>query len=249
MSAVQPGSGLTVYEVYEDSPAYDAGIQKGAILTEINGTNLNEFQTLNDRMVVYYTVLNETKANDTITISFMYNKINYNNKVIKLEDASKYNKTNLSKGKGSMGIFSFVNEKGNLDRLKNPFQNPTNFLVLYVLPLMGYFEGYNPIVAPFTDSYEITGPLGFLPTGVFWVIVNALYWIFWLNLAVGLFNVLPMVPLDGGFLFNDAVASFVKRVKKGISDERKEKIVKNVSLVISLTILIVILLPFILKYV
>lgn len=249
MSAVQPGEGLSVYDVAVDSPAYDEGIVRGSIITEINGTNLQDYPDLTDKMLVYYTVLNQTQANDTITVSFIKNKVTYNNQEFKLKDAYLYDGENASKGKGSLGIISFIKEKDNLARLQNPFQKPENFLVMYVLPLMGYFQGYNPIVAPFTDSYVITGPLGVLPDGLFWMIVNTLYWLFWLNFAVGLFNVLPMVPLDGGFLFNDAISSLVKKFKKGITDERRDQIVKNVSLVISLTILFAIIAPFILKYV
>jgi hypothetical protein len=58
-----------------------------------------------------------------------------------------------------------------------------------------------------------------------------------------------MVPLDGGFLFNDGVRALIIRLKKGIKEETKEKIVKNVSLAISMVILGLILLPFVIKYV
>jgi hypothetical protein len=58
-----------------------------------------------------------------------------------------------------------------------------------------------------------------------------------------------MIPLDGGFLFNDGVRAFILRLKKGIKEETKEKIVKNVSLAISLMILGLILLPFVAKYI
>ena len=58
-----------------------------------------------------------------------------------------------------------------------------------------------------------------------------------------------MIPLDGGFLFNDAVGSLIKRVKKNISDEKKQKIVRNISLVISLLILLAIIFPFFIKYI
>jgi len=74
------------------------------------------------------------------------------------------------------------------------------------------------------------------------------YWIFWLNLVVGLFNILPIVPLDGGYLFNDAVNSLLRRVKKDMSNERREKIVKNISLIVSLTVLFLVIFPFFIKY-
>jgi hypothetical protein len=58
-----------------------------------------------------------------------------------------------------------------------------------------------------------------------------------------------MIPLDGGFLFNDAVRGIILRLKKEIKEETKEKIVKNVSLAISLLILGLILIPFFIKYI
>jgi membrane-associated protease RseP (regulator of RpoE activity) len=250
MSAVQPGDGLTVYEVYEDSPAYDLGIRKGAIITDINGTDLTTFGNLSDRFYQYQVVLNDTKANDTVTISYIYNNVPYVDKEVALVDKYNYIKTNSSKGKGHPGIYSFVNEPGNLDLLKNPFQDPVyRFFNFLSLPVLGYIQGYNPIASPFIDSYNIEGPLGAIPTDVFWIFVSALYWVAWLNIMVGIFNILPMIPLDGGFLFNDSIRLFVRRVKKDISDEKSEKIVKNISLVVSLTILFIILAPILLKYV
>lgn len=250
MSAVQPGDGLTVYEVFEDSPASDVGITKGAIITEINETDLTAFQSLDDRLYHYKDILNDTRANDTITISYIYNNIPYNDVEIKLTDKYNYIKNNASKGKGYTGIFSFINEEGNLALLKNPFQNlPYRLINFIALPILGYFQGYNPLTSPFIESYTIEGPLGAIPTGVFWILVNALYWIAWLNLMVGIFNILPMVPLDGGFLFNDAIRSIVRRIKKDISDEKSDKIVSKISLAVSLTILFIIISPILLKYI
>lgn len=251
MSAVQPSAeGIGVLEVYSNSPADEIGIKTGAIITEVNGTDFSKLETFEQRYIKYIEIMNNTKANDTITISFVYNNVFYN-KSINLTDRYNYFPVESNKGKGFTGVYSLIGVKENLNILKNPIieRFPYGFLFFYVIPLTGYFEGYNPIVSPFTESYVLTGPYSLFPPIVFWVVVNTLYWIFWLNLAVGLFNVLPMIPLDGGFLFNDALKSLIVRLKKDASEETRNKIVKNISLTLSLIILIAIIFPFIIKYI
>lgn len=251
MSAVQPAAeGLGVLEIHEGSPADKIGIETGAIITEINGTYFSEYNSFNDRYIRYIQLMNNTNANDTITISW-FSEGSENSGVLTLTDRSKYFSSESNKGKGYNGIYSLIGVEENLNILKNPLTTdfPRGFLFFYVIPLIGYFQHYNPIVAPFTGQYEITGPLGVLPPILFWIIISALYWIFWLNLAVGLFNVLPMIPLDGGFLFNDAIGSIIKKLKKGITDEMKDRIVRNVSITISLLILLAIIFPFLIKFI
>jgi membrane-associated protease RseP (regulator of RpoE activity) len=254
MSAVQPlKEGGVVFMVDEDSPAADIGLQSGVIITSLNDTVLRNASE-------YFIAWNTTYANQTVNITFMKNGEEHTTEVLLQDKYVEYAKrptvyvNNVSyKGKGYLGVQSLLRDsvfREYLTILKNPFYNfPSGLLTFYSLPLLGYFAGYNPIVSPFADSYMITGPLGALPVPLFWVIVNAIYWIFWLNLAVALFNVLPMIPLDGGFLFNDAVRGIILRLKKEIKEETKEKIVKNVSLAISLLILGLILIPFFIKYI
>jgi membrane-associated protease RseP (regulator of RpoE activity) len=254
MPAVQPAApGAVIYMVDTDSPASSIGLQPGMIVTSFNGSVLRNGSD-------YFYALNQTKANQSITITYMTKgtthtaQVTLEDKYLAFTERSKEYVNNVSyKGKGYIGIQSLLRDsvfKEYLGILKNPFAGfPQSFLSFYSLPILGYFAGYNPIAAPFTDSYKITGPLGALSPSVFWMIISALYWVFWLNLAVSLFNVLPMVPLDGGFLFNDGIRALIIKIKKGVNDEIKEKIVKNVSLVVSLLILVLILLPFIIKYV
>ena len=255
MSAVQPTDGANVISIYDNTPADEIGLSAGMVITSINDTAVNDIFDFQDAM-------NLTKPEQTVNISYFKSEKIYNDKVqltnyydfaIKHVRKGEEDKVNKSyKNDSFLGVkLNTYNTNVFLSSCKNPFtyKVPFGFLMLYILPLFGAFEGYNPIVAPFTDSYTITGPLGAIPSEIFWIIVNALYWIFWLNLAVGLFNVLPMIPLDGGFLFNDAIGSIISKLRKGISDENKEKIVKNITLVISLLILFSIIFPFLIKYI
>jgi membrane-associated protease RseP (regulator of RpoE activity) len=243
MSSVQPAAdGISVISVGDGTPAEEVGLSPGMIITGINDsqiTNISEF----------YMAMEKTRSNQSVNLSFVKAEKRFTKEIVL---ADKYNYTaNLSHiGQGYLGVGPSEIHEGFLSVLKNPFMSfPDGFLLFYIIPLWGYFQGYNPIVTPFTDSFVITGVLGAIPSEIFWVIINALYWIFWLNFAVALFNVLPMIPLDGGFLFNDVLGSLVKRIRKGISDEHREKIVKNASLALSLTVLILILLPFLIKYI
>jgi membrane-associated protease RseP (regulator of RpoE activity) len=255
MSAIQPmAEGGIVFSVDSDSPASQIGLQSGVIITSLNNSAIHSG-------VEYFTVWNNTRANQTVSITYLKNGVEQTTSVLLSDKYIEYAKrpnvypaNNVSyKGKGYLGVQSLLRDsvyQEYLTILKNPFYKfPQGLLTFYSLPLLGYFAGYNPIVSPFVDTYKITGPLGALPVPVFWALVNTIYWIFWLNLAVSLFNVLPMVPLDGGFLFNDGVRAIIMRFRKEIKEETKEKIVKNVSLAISLLILGLILIPFFIKYI
>jgi len=254
MTSVQPASqGAIVFTVDSNSPASVIGLQTGVIITSFNTSVIHSGDE-------FFTAWNNTWANQTVPITFIKNGTSQTTEVLLGDKYIEYEKrpsiyiNNESyKGKGYLGVQSVLRDSvyhEYLTILKNPFSTfPQGLLTFYSLPLIGYFAGYNPIVSPFTDTYVITGPLSVLPVPLFWVLINAIYWIFWLNLAVSLFNVLPMVPLDGGFLFNDGIRAILMRLKKGLKEETKEKIVKNISLAISLLILGLILIPFFIKYI
>ncbi|MFO7677076.1 MAG: site-2 protease family protein [Thermoplasmatota archaeon] len=243
MSAVQPAAeGVGVIYVGPDTPAEEIGLTPGMIITSMNNTPISSMDD-------FYEVMKQTTSNQTITLSFVQGKRTFTRQVI-LDDKSDYTKNLSHIGQGYLGVGPSSSHEVFLSVLKEPYRNfPDNFLVFYILPLWGYMQGYNPIVGPFTDSYQIVGPLSVIPTSVFWMIVNAVYWIFWLNLAVALFNVLPMVPLDGGFLFNDGMKALVKKVKKQDSEQQQEKTAKNISLALSLLILFLVVFPFFIKYI
>jgi len=253
MSAVQPAAdGVGVLSAGEGTPAEKIGIKEGMIITSINNTNVTN-------VVEFFYVMQNTSTNQTVSISYVQGEKTYHKTITLADKYEEYEKRNYLnnesyRGVGYMGIGPSNLYRGYLSILQNPFTNtpdlpfPTGFGLFWVLPLYGYFQGFNPIAAPFIDSYVITGPLGFIPNDVFWVIVNALYWIFWLNFAIALFNVLPALPLDGGYLFKDALTSVVRRIKRDISEETREQIVKQISLTITLIILFLIFLPFLIKY-
>jgi membrane-associated protease RseP (regulator of RpoE activity) len=245
MSAVQPIEGGDVLYVYDGTPAYDIGLTSGSVIISINDTSAHNISNLR-------ILLDKTYQGQTVNISFL-KEGTIINKNVTLASYYEYiePKNESYKNTSFLGIIFNTYKQDFTNSLQNPFtyKFPEGFLNLYSIPFMGYLSGYNPIAKPFTYTYKINGPLTFLPNDAFWIFVNVLYWIFWLNLAVGIFNSLPIGPFDGGLIFRDMIGISVKKIKKDISDERKEKIVKKISLIVSLAILFLVLSPYLFKYI
>ena len=243
MSAVQPIDGTEILYAYEGTPADEIGLSAGTLITSINDTSVD---TISDCGYV----IGEIEPYHTVNISYLYEGKTVHTQV-NLTSLFNYTQNESHKNLSFLGIGFNTIKDDYVSSLKNPFMYdfPNGFLNAYSLPVAGFYSGYNPLNSPFTDNFEITGPLGILPDGIFWGIVNALYWIFWLNLLVGMFNVLPIIPFDGGFLYLDALSSLVKRIKKDISEEKRDFIVKNITLITSLIILFMVIFPFFFKYI
>jgi membrane-associated protease RseP (regulator of RpoE activity) len=90
-----------------------------------------------------------------------------------------------------------------------------NALVVLLLPFFGAFAGGNynfaGFIPPVDNFYTVTGPLEPLGGGVF-LLANVLFWSAWVNLNLGLFNCIPMFPLDGGHILRASTESFIARL-------------------------------------
>jgi membrane-associated protease RseP (regulator of RpoE activity) len=94
-----------------------------------------------------------------------------------------------------------------------------------MLPL----QRISPFTSPLTDLYEVNGPLSVLPADTFWFLANLFYWIFWINLMLGMTNALPAVPLDGGHIFRDGLDGLLTRLRKGMGSEARDRFVRAIS--------------------
>jgi membrane-associated protease RseP (regulator of RpoE activity) len=232
-----------VYSVGDDLPAEDIGLKPGMIITTINGSATDDIDD-------FFLVMNNTAANQTVNITFVSGPTTYT-KTVQLADKyqillERYQIQNTSliehyQGKGYLGVGTTTQFREDLRYLRNPFSNfPMGFIQYVGIPIIGFLQGYSALNEPVSDFYLVQS---FLPEPIFWGLINILYWIFWINFMVATFNVLPMIPLDGGYMFRDTVDSFLRKIAKNFSSEARERIVREITTGVSFLILVLILSP------
>jgi membrane-associated protease RseP (regulator of RpoE activity) len=245
-------SGVVFTTIADDLPADNAGLRSGMILTSLNGSVVrNEADFRN--------ILTSLAPGTTVPVSALV----YNPDSSSYEDASTVKSiTPVSKkeyfathygqdaediaylGVNTAYLGAVTNDpQVILDKLGNPFSGADSFneylsgtLVYIALP----FYGLQPLQSPLSDIFVPGGIFAGLPTDIFWMIANSLYWIFWINLMVGMTNALPAVPLDGGFLFKDWLDSIVAKVKNKADQATRDQYVNSITWAFALLVLFLI---------
>jgi membrane-associated protease RseP (regulator of RpoE activity) len=241
MASIEPvEDGIFITSVTVDSPADNATIEPGMFILHINGTSydgipLDEVEITDAED--FQDFMQNTNENDQVNIT-VYHKGEYFILNTTLANKSIYYEGEENEGKGFLGVGST-----DLDFLSETLAHPissadtwqgrlVNSLVYTLLPL----QRLSPFPETFTEAYTVNGAMGGLPTPLFWILANAFYWIFWLNLMVGIFNALPAIPLDGGFIYKDGMDSILKKLRKGLDEKKREKIVRAISIFTALFI-------------
>jgi len=236
VDSLEPSNeGVLSASVVIDYGGSDAGLEPWMLITSIDNQDVNNAQDFSD-------IMNETYAGQTVNVSVL-NKGQPETYQVTLSDKGSYYlkyypdyyESSMS-GKGFMGI-AVVDPELITDSLAHPGSSGGSMLQYITLP----FQKLQPFPEHFTALFEPTGIPGILPDNLFWILANCFYWIFWLNLMVGLTNALPAVPLDGGFIFADGVSGILDKFKQGITEERKESIVDNLVGILAFTVIFLVI--------
>jgi membrane-associated protease RseP (regulator of RpoE activity) len=215
--------GVTVSKVIEGSAAEKAGIMEGMIIVRIDNTQINETGD-------FVNFMNSTKEEQKIDVYLLNDSsLNASIVVFKAIGLGK-NPDPLGVKKGFLGL-SYSPEQGvshsigigigqfpaksylnMLKSIPSLLTGITGWIIIFGLPITGFAgEGFPGFSGLLMNFYEPTGWVAVLGIGVFWIL-NSLLWIGWMNLYAGLFNCLPMVPLDGGHVFRDIMTSSLTRM-------------------------------------
>jgi membrane-associated protease RseP (regulator of RpoE activity) len=119
--------------------------------------------------------------------------------------------------------------------------SPIGFLRLITVPFDMSAAGQSlrvvALETPATAFYSVPGPW-------FWGVIHLLFWAGWININVGIFNAIPMVPLDGGYIMKEGIDRIFSR--RGLS-RYALVVVSFISTVMILMLISLILLPYLLN--
>lgn len=189
VSTMTPGvSGIAVTSVYQQSPAAARGIKPGDYITYVDGQPVSNPQTISNSS--WY------KPGQLINITLWRQ-----GEVVQLQDVRLSNitlentQTNQTYERAFLGINDL--SASDLQALASSysssfFKNPFLYLCIPTLPRCQNAVPFSDAMSPFYTSS--VGSL--LPA-----LANLLYWLFFLNFNLAIFNALPIYPLDGGQAF------------------------------------------------
>jgi membrane-associated protease RseP (regulator of RpoE activity) len=183
-----PQFGIAVVSVNPGSLAESIGLQAGAVIQEVAGQQTREIEDLGELL--------RGNLGQTVDITWVERSGQVVTEAVTLPEA-------VEPGRGVLGVQVTVlsPDPGTvLDRYKSFFG--TNPLAILLPPtLQQGVVPYSDLMAP---RYESS-------IGPAWAIItNMLFWSWFINFNVGIFNALPIGPLDGGQLYGSLIEKKVK---------------------------------------
>lgn len=172
-------SSVMVGEVRSGSLAEELGITQGSTIQSIDG---KEIISLSD-------VGQVLRSSEGETINVIWTNA----------EGNVFNKSGQNvNGLLGVTINGTVSPSDALDSYKGAFHDPRGYIRLLIPPtLEGIPVPYSDSMAPKYES-DLFGPY-------FPVISNLLFWLWFINFNVGLFNALPIGPFDGGQLYGSLI--------------------------------------------
>lgn len=211
-----------------NSPATNAGMQPGDFVTALNGVPVTDLSVIRANFTAGQSV-NVTAWRSGHTLQFNDVKLATCNYV-----DSQTNRTVFYGCLGVVGQLTYSTLQ----------QVPASYLNLLNGRLLAYICAPTfPRCAsgtPFSDQWIqlYTTPLG----PAFPILVNAFYWIWFINFLLATFNSLPIYPLDGGQAYQIAL----KAIGRGrLSDLTASRITNLTSVILAFVVISVIFIPYI----
>ncbi|MCK9581637.1 MAG: site-2 protease family protein [Methanoregula sp.] len=184
--------------VYVDSPAYIAGVTPNSVLKEVNGVPITNRADV-------AAVLDKTMPGDIIPLV--------------VETRGTTNEYQLTLGSwpeemsdkttGFMGVSYY-----DAPLVKEQFGNlatPMGIIILLAIPIYTIMDPATWGHFSLLTLDTVDAVMWQVPFDGFWFVIQILFWCGWFNFVVGTFNALPLIPLDGGYIFKEGMDRLMER--------------------------------------
>ena len=212
--------GIPISQIVVDSPANIAGLLPGDIVTHFNNIPVTDLDSFSQN-------LDSLSPGDSIVLTIQRQFVTSDYEIVLSSRPDNSEEAFIGIMRPSVDLDE------SLSRYQNGLSLSPNILVYFSFPSSDSYA------IPFSSSMQnfYTSSLG----NQYTVLTNLLFWIWFINFNLGIFNALPLGPLDGGQAF-----------KRGLKSITKNKISPNridyISRLVSFSILFLILSMFLLPY-
>jgi membrane-associated protease RseP (regulator of RpoE activity) len=229
LGGLVPVSGGVLVTQYESSsPAYTlhggGHLQLDDFLTAVNGTQISSEQDLANYMA-------NTKPNETLLLSISHDG-STNTYPITL---------GANPDNASIGYIGVVVSEYNLSTIRNAYSGAYAHDPLLYLIVPGIVPQAETVV-PFSDTLHVDYSSPVLGSS-WYPLALVLFWIFFINVNLAIFNAIPLYPLDGG----QALLAWLTNSGRKWFEERAKLLTTICSVVMLILILSLVFLPTILS--
>jgi membrane-associated protease RseP (regulator of RpoE activity) len=195
MGLAAPVAGPVIGGVYQNYSAEQAGVPGYSLIHAVNG---NLVSTPADVSAL----LNTTRPGDPLTLIVEHRGVVSEYQLT----LSEWPEDLANRTTGFMGV-TYYDPALVLDAVGSSL-SPIGFLRFMTVPFdIGGFGNPLRILALDTEAQEFYS----VPFTGFFGLIHFLFWCGWINISVGLFNAIPMVPLDRGYILKEGVDRLFER--------------------------------------
>jgi len=224
VSGLSPSlDGLYVSKVEENMPAQQAGISEGDIIVSVNGVQALTVDVLKQ-------ALDKPPPDGTLILEIRRGEGWKDSLMVKLAPVETPEGPRIGVRVIELKTTSILE---NYKRLA--YSSP---ILHFIPPTLGSAQGF----IPFSDTLHVfyQHPIG----PGYYYLANLLFWLWFVNVNVGIFNSLPIYPLDGGQVLMNGLRTFAKG---RLTESAIKGITGAISVALAMLVASMVLLPFLIE--